>query len=164
MADLTKERLRMVRDQIAARGVRDPAVLEAMRRVQREAFLPEELAEFAYEDTPLPIESGQTISQPYIVALMIESVEPRRGDRALEIGTGSGYAAAVLAEVVDEVYTIERNEQLAKLATRRLASRDYSRVKVRHGDGTLGWAQHAPYDVIIVTAGGPQYRLPCFTN
>jgi len=156
MADLTKERLRMVRDQIAARGVRDPAVLEAMRRVRREAFLPEELAEFAYEDTPLPIESGQTISQPYIVALMIESVKPRRGDRALEIGTGSGYAAAVLAEVVDEVYTIERNEQLAKLATRRLASRDYSRVKVRHGDGTLGWAQHAPYDVIIVTAGGPQ--------
>jgi protein-L-isoaspartate(D-aspartate) O-methyltransferase len=156
VVDLTNERLRMVRDQIAARGVRDPAVLEAMRRVHREAFLPEELAEFAYEDTPLPIESGQTISQPYIVALMIESVEPRRGDRALEIGTGSGYAAAVLAEVVDEVYTIERNEQLAKLATRRLASLGYSRVKVLHGDGTLGWAEHAPYQVIIVTAGGPQ--------
>ena len=100
MLDLTNERLRMVRDQIAARGVHNPAVLDAMRRVPREAFLPEELAEFAYRDTPLPIEAEQTISQPYIVALMIESVEPRAGDRALEIGTGSGYAAAVLSEVV----------------------------------------------------------------
>jgi protein-L-isoaspartate(D-aspartate) O-methyltransferase len=156
MADLTNERLRMVREQIAARGVRDPAVLEAMRRVRREAFLPEELAEFAYQDTPLPIESGQTISQPYIVALMIESVAPRRGDRALEIGTGSGYAAAVLSEVVNEVYTIERNEQLARLATRRLTNLGYTRIKVVHGDGTIGWAEYAPYDVIIVTAGGPQ--------
>ena len=116
MLDLTNERLRMVSDQIAARGVRNPAVLEAMRRVPREAFLPDEFAEFAYRDTPLPIEAGQTISQPYIVALMIESVEPRASDRALEIGTGSGYAAAVLSQVVDEVYTIERHEQLAKLA------------------------------------------------
>jgi protein-L-isoaspartate(D-aspartate) O-methyltransferase len=156
MADLTNERLRMVREQIAARGVRDPAVLEAMRRVRREAFLPEELAEFAYQDTPLPIESAQTISQPYIVALMIESVAPRRGDRALEIGTGSGYAAAVLSEVVNEVYTIERNEQLARLATRRLTNLGYTRIKVVHGDGTIGWAEYAPYDVIIVTAGGPQ--------
>src|SRR5215467_4733007 len=155
MADLTNERLRMVREQIAARGVRDPAVLEAMRHVQREAFLPEELAEFAYQDTPLPIGSGQTISQPYIVALMIESVAPRPGDRALEIGTGSGYAAAVLSEVVTEVYTIERNEQLARLATRRLANLGYTRVKVVHGDGTMGWGEYAPYDVIIVTAGGP---------
>jgi protein-L-isoaspartate(D-aspartate) O-methyltransferase len=156
MADLTNERLRMVREQIAARGVRHPAVLEAMRHVQREAFLPEELAEFAYHDTPLPIGSGQTISQPYIVALMIESVAPRPGDRALEIGTGSGYAAAVLAEVVTEVYTIERNEQLARLATRRLANLGYTRVKVVHGDGTMGWGEYAPYDVIIVSAGGPQ--------
>ena len=156
MLDLTNERLRMVSDQIAARGVRNPAVLEAMRRVPREAFLPDEFAEFAYRDTPLPIEAGQTISQPYIVALMIENVEPRASDRALEIGTGSGYAAAVLAELVDEVYTIERHEQLAKLAAKRLASQGYTNVKVRHGDGTLGWAEHAPYDVIIVTAGGPQ--------
>src|SRR5208282_2565726 len=110
--DLTTERLRMVRDQIAARGVRNPAVLEAMKRVPREAFLPSELGEFAYQDTPLPIEVGQTISQPYIVALMIESVEPHAGDRALGIGTGSGYAAAVLSEVVGEVYTVERHEQL----------------------------------------------------
>jgi protein-L-isoaspartate(D-aspartate) O-methyltransferase len=160
MLDLTNERLRMVSDQIAARGVGNPAVLEAMRRVPREAFLPDEFAEFAYRDTPLPIEAGQTISQPYIVALMIESVEPRASDRALEIGTGSGYAAAVLSEVVDEVYTIERHEQLAKLAAKRLASLGYTNVKVRHGDGTLGWPEHAPYDVIIVTAGGPQVPRP----
>ena len=156
MLDLTNERLRMVSDQIAARGVRNPAVLEAMRRVPREAFLPEELAEFAYRDTPLPIEAEQTISQPYIVALMIESVQPRASDRALEIGTGSGYAAAVLSEVVAEVYTIERHEQLAKLATERLDTLGFSNVKVLHGDGTLGWQEHAPYNVIIVTAGGPQ--------
>ena len=109
MLDLTSQRLRMVRDQIAARGVRNPAGVEVMRRVPRDAFLPDELAEFAYQDSPLPIEAGQTISQPYIVALMIESVEPQAGDRALEIGTGSGYAAAVLAEVVGEVYTVERH-------------------------------------------------------
>ena len=160
MLDLKNERLRMVRDQIAARGVRNLGVLEAMRRVPREAFLPDEFAEFAYQDTPLPIEAGQTISQPYIVALMIESVEPRPGDRALEIGTGSGYAAAVLSELVDEVYTVERHEQLAKLASERLASLEYAKVKVLHGDGTLGWPEHAPYDVIIVTAGGPQVPKP----
>src|SRR5271166_1501017 len=160
MLDLTKERLRMVKDQIAARGVRNPAVLEAMRNVPREAFLPDELSEFAYQDTPLPIEAGQTISQPYIVALMIESVEPRASDRALEIGTGSGYAAAVLSKVVSEVYTVERHEQLAKLAKRRLDGLGYSNVKVLHGDGTLGWHEHAPYDVIIVTAGGPQVPKP----
>ncbi len=160
MLDLGSERLRMVRDQIAARGVRNPAVLDAMRRVAREAFVPGELGEFAYQDTPLPIEGGQTISQPYIVALMIESVEPRAGDRALEIGTGSGYAAAVLSEVVGEVYTVERHEQLAKLASRRFAGLGYTKIKVLHGDGTLGWAEHAPYDVILVTAGGPQVPKP----
>lgn len=160
MLDLRTERLRMVRDQIAARGVRNPAVLDAMRRVPREAFLPGELDEFAYQDTPLPIEGGQTISQPYIVALMIESVEPRAGDRALEIGTGSGYAAAVLSEVVGEVYTVERHEQLAKLASRRFAGLGYTKIKVLHGDGTLGWAEHAPYNVILVTAGGPQVPKP----
>ncbi len=160
MLDLTSERLRMVRDQIAARGVRNPAVLGAMRRVPREAFLPDELAEFAYQDTPLPIEGGQTISQPYVVALMIENVEPRRGDRALEIGTGSGYAAAVLSEVVGDVYTVERHEQLARLASSRFAALGYTKIKVLHGDGTLGWAEHAPYDVILVTAGGPQVPRP----
>ena len=156
MLDLTSQRLRMVRDQIAARGVCNPAVLEAMRRVRREAFVPDEFAEFAYEDTALPIEAGQTISQPYVVALMIESVEPRSGDRALEIGTGSGYAAAVLSEVVAEVYTVERHEQLANLARSRLAALGYKKIRVLHGDGTLGWPEYAPYDVIIVTASAPQ--------
>lgn len=160
MINPADERLRMVRDQIAARGVRNPALLEAMRCVPREAFVPEELREFAYQDTPLPIESGQTISQPYIVALMIESVEPRRGDRALEIGTGSGYAAAVLSQVVDEVYTVERHEGLASLARRRFTSLGYTKIKVLTGDGTLGWPEHAPYDVIVVTAGGPQVPKP----
>ncbi len=160
MLDLTSQRLRMVQDQIAARGVRNPAVLDAMRRVPREAFLPDKLGEFAYQDTPLPIEGGKTISQPYIVALMIESVDPRAGDRALEIGTGSGYAAAVLSEVVGEVYTVERHEQLAKLASARFASLGYTKINVLHGDGTLGWPEHAPYDVILVTAGGPQVPKP----
>lgn len=160
MLDLTSQRLRMVRDQIAARGVRNPAVLEAMRHVPREAFLPDKFVEFAYQDTPLPIEAGQTISQPYIVALMIESVGPHAGDRALEIGTGSGYAAAVLSEVVNEVYTVERQEQLAKLARTRLSGLGYTRIEVLHGDGTLGWPEHAPYDVIVVTAGGPQVPKP----
>jgi protein-L-isoaspartate(D-aspartate) O-methyltransferase len=160
MLDLTSQRLRMVQDQIAARGVRNPAVLDAMRHVPREAFLPDKLGEFAYQDTPLPIEGGQTISQPYIVALMIESVDPRAGDRALEIGTGSGYAAAVLSEVVGEVYTVERHEQLAKLASARFASLGYTKINVLHGDGTLGWPEHAPYDVILVTAGGPQVPKP----
>jgi protein-L-isoaspartate(D-aspartate) O-methyltransferase len=126
-----------------------------MRNVPREAFLPDELAEFAYRDTPLPIEAGQTISQPYIVALMIESVEPRAGDRALEIGTGSGYAAAVLSKVVSEVYTVERHEQLAKLATSRLHGLGYSNVEVLHGDGTLGWQEHAPFRQTAFTRGVP---------
>ena len=158
--DLANERLRMVRDQIAARGVRNPAVLGAMRLVPREAFLPDALAEFAYQDTPLPIEADQTISQPYIVALMIESVEPHTGERALEIGTGSGYAAAVLSRIVDEVYTVERHEELANLSTERLNGLGYSNVKVLRGDGTLGWPEHAPYDLIIVTAGGPHVPKP----
>lgn len=160
MIDLSLERMRMVRDQIEARGVRNAALLEAMRRVPREAFIPENLREFAYQDTPLPIESGQTISQPYIVALMIESVEPRRTDRALEIGTGSGYAAAVLSQVVDEVYSVERHEELANLARRRFTSLGYTKIQVLTGDGTLGWPEHGPYDVIVVTAGGPYVPKP----
>jgi protein-L-isoaspartate(D-aspartate) O-methyltransferase len=155
MGDLSRERESMVRTQIAARGVRDPAVLEAMRRVPREAFLPPELEEFAYIDSPLPIEQGQTISQPYIVALMTVALELRPGDRVLEIGTGSGYAAAILARLAREVYTIERHEALARRAATRLAHLGCSNVLVRHGDGTLGWPEHAPYDAIVVTAGGP---------
>jgi protein-L-isoaspartate(D-aspartate) O-methyltransferase len=126
-----------------------------MQVVPREAFLPPELAEFAYEDTPLPIEEDQTISQPYIGALMISAIEPGERDRVLEIGTGSGYAAAVLSRVVGQVYTIERHAPLADLARRRLRNLGYANVEIRHGDGSLGWPEHAPYDGIIVTAGGP---------
>ena len=155
MPDLSALREHMVRDQIAARGVRDDRVLDAMRAVPREAFMPEALAEFAYDDTPLPIEEGQTISQPYIVALMIAAIRPGPHDRVLEIGTGSGYAAAVLSRVVGHVYTVERHEALADLARRRLRTLGYDNVEVLHGDGSLGWPKHAPYDAIIVTAGGP---------
>ena len=150
-----ERRATMVATQIAARGVTDPAVLEAMRTVPREAFVPPELAELAYDDMPLPIGEGQTISQPYIVALMTAALRPSPTDRVLEIGTGSGYAAAVLHCLVKEVYTIERLEKLYRLARRRLRRLGYHNVAVHHGNGTLGWPAHAPYDGIVVTAGGP---------
>jgi protein-L-isoaspartate(D-aspartate) O-methyltransferase len=146
----------MVRAHIADRGVRDPAVLEAMGSVPREAFLPPGLEEFAYADTPLPIERGQTISQPYIVALMAAAAGLRPGDRVLEVGTGSGYAAAILGRIVLEVYTIERHEELASVAAERLARLGFSNVHVRHADGTLGWPEQAPFDAIIVAAGSPK--------
>jgi protein-L-isoaspartate(D-aspartate) O-methyltransferase len=148
----------MVATQIAGRGIRDPWVLHAMRTVPREAFLPASLQDSAYDDGPLPIGEGQTISQPYVVAVMTAAVEPRPGDRALEVGTGSGYAAAVLATIVSEVYTVERLDRLATAAGRCLARLGYRNVHVRQGDGSLGWPEHAPYDAIIVTAGGP--RVP----
>jgi protein-L-isoaspartate(D-aspartate) O-methyltransferase len=146
----------MVREQIAARGVRDARVLAAMRRVPREQFLRESLEEFAYQDTPLPIESDQTISQPYVVAYMTECLRLEGGERVLEIGTGSGYAAAVLAEIAAHVYTVERYENLATSARERLARLGYANVHVLHGDGTRGWPEHAPYDAIVVAAGGPE--------
>ena len=149
------ERDRMVAEQIAGRGVSDPAVLKAMGLVLREDFVPADLAEAAYEDGPLPIGYGQTISQPFIVAAMTEAARVKPGDRVLEIGTGSGYGAAVLSKVAAEVYTIERIEALADSARERLAALGYDNVHVLCGDGTLGWAEHAPYDAIIVTAGGP---------
>jgi protein-L-isoaspartate(D-aspartate) O-methyltransferase len=148
----------MVDTEIAGRGIRDPWVLHAMRTVPREAFVPASLQESAYDDRPLPIGEAQTISQPYVVAVMTEVVQPKPGNRALEIGTGSGYAAAVLATIVSDVYTVERLEPLAKASGRRLADLGYRNVHVFHGDGTLGWPEHAPYDAIIVTAGGP--RVP----
>jgi protein-L-isoaspartate(D-aspartate) O-methyltransferase len=146
---------RMVDEQIAARGIADPAVLQAMRAVPREQFVCDSEAPYAYDDSPLPIGEGQTISQPYIVAVMTEAIRPRSGERALEVGTGSGYAAAVLSRLVGEVYTIERVKSLAGAAERRLRDLGYVNVHVRHGDGTRGWPEHAPYDGIIVTAGGP---------
>jgi len=160
MKDLQALRDRMVDTQIAGRGVRDPAVLQAMRKVPRESFVPDWRRDDAYADEPLPIEEGQTISQPYIVAAMIAAARPRSGDRALEIGTGSGYAAAVLATIVAEVYTVERLAGLAESARWRLAELGYATVHVRHANGTLGWPEHAPYDVIIVTAGGPHVPRP----
>ena len=155
MSDLSQLRDDMVENQIAARSIRSEAVLGALRKVPREAFLPERLREFAYEDSPLPIAAGQTISQPYIVALMTEALELKGGERVLEIGTGSGYAAAVLAEIVAEVYTIERISELAEKAASTLDALGYRSVHVIHADGTLGWAAGAPYDAIIVAAGSP---------
>jgi protein-L-isoaspartate(D-aspartate) O-methyltransferase len=154
-----QERQEMVQRQIAGRDVRDRHVLDAMTSVPREAFVPERLAEFAYHDTPLPIEEEQTISQPYIVALMAEALELEPGQRVLEVGAGSGYAAAVLSRIVGdtgEVYAIERHATLAGLARERMERLGYGNVHVRHGDGTLGWPEHAPYDAIAVAAGGPE--------
>jgi protein-L-isoaspartate(D-aspartate) O-methyltransferase len=154
---LDYERLReeMVQRQIAARGIHSEQVLAALRKVRREGYVPSYLGEFAYEDSPLPIEEEQTISQPYIVAYMIDALGLRGGERVLEIGTGSGYAAAVLAEIAGHVYTIERHAGLARAARARLARDGYLNVQVRHGDGTLGWPEAAPFDAIVVAAGGP---------
>jgi protein-L-isoaspartate(D-aspartate) O-methyltransferase len=146
----------MVARAIEARGVRSKFVLDAMRNVPREAFLPENLREFAYDDSPLPIAEGQTISQPYIVAFMVEALDLQGGERVLEIGTGSGYAAAVLGEIAGEVYTVERIGQLAEKSAIVLADQGYDNVHVMHSDGTMGWPEHAPYDGIVVAAGGPK--------
>ena len=156
MTDYSTLRDEMVADQIAARGVDSQAVLDAMRKVPREAFVPNRMREFAYEDAPLPIEAGQTISQPYIVALMTQALGLKGGETVLEIGTGSGYAAAVLAEIAHAVYTVERIDELVRLAASRLNDLGYANVHVRQGDGSLGWREHAPYDAIIVAAGGPE--------
>lgn len=155
MLDLAHERERMVDRQVVRRGVHDTHVLEAMRTVPREAFVPEGLQEFAYEDSPLPIEVGQTISQPYIVALMLEAAAVRPGEHVLEIGAGSGYAAAVLSRIAGRVYTIERHDELSRLAADRLRRLGYDNVEVRTGDGTQGWSHAAPFDAILVAAGGP---------
>lgn len=148
-------RRHMVDRQLAARGIRDPRVLAAMAAVPRERFIDPGQAAFAYDDGPLPIGEGQTISQPYVVARMIEALDVAPTDRVLEIGTGSGYAAAVLAEVAGEVYTVERLPALADRARQHLTALGYARVHVLTGDGTLGWPEHAPYDAIVATAGGP---------
>lgn len=148
-------RERMVLRQIKGRGVSDERVLAAFMKVERHRFTLPEFARDAYEDEPLPIGDGQTISQPYMVALMTEALDLGGGERVLEVGTGSGYQAAILAELAAEVYTIERNEALAKRAGETLSTLGYSTVRMRVGDGTLGWPEHAPYQGIVVTAGGP---------
>lgn len=154
--ELQARKERMVTEHLLARGIRDAAVVKAMREVPREAFLPPEMERFAYEDGPLPIEEGQTISQPYIVAYMIEALELNGRERVLEIGTGSGYAAAVLSLCAAEVFTVERLATLAETARGRLQELGYRNVAVHLGDGTLGWLEHAPYDAIVVTAGAPE--------
>lgn len=155
MADFESRRHAMVDRQIARRGVRDENVLAAMRAVPRERFVAEGMADFAYQDSPLPIGNGQTISQPYIVAAMIEAAEVRPGDRVLEVGAGSGYAAAVLGHIAGRVFAIERHEALAEEARGRIADLGYADVDVRAGDGTAGLAGEAPFDAILVAAGGP---------
>jgi protein-L-isoaspartate(D-aspartate) O-methyltransferase len=160
MVAFREQRQQLVERQIRSRGVTDPAVLAAVESVPREAFLRPELAEFAYLDRALPIEKGQTISQPYIVALMTEALELKPRDRVLEVGTGSGYAAAILGKIAREVYTIERHGELAEQAARRLRDQGFDNVHVLHGDGTLGWPEHAPFDAIVVAAGGPEVPQP----
>jgi protein-L-isoaspartate(D-aspartate) O-methyltransferase len=148
----SKLRDEMVNTQIESRGIKDIRVLEAMRKVKRHLFVPDGLKPRAYEDTPLPIGEGQTISQPYIVALMTELLRLTGKERVLEIGTGSGYQAAILAELTDEVYTIEILPRLAQRADKLLKKLGYKNILVKCGDGYLGWQEHAPFDVIIITA------------
>ena len=145
-------RERMVESQIKARGIKDERVLQALLKVPRHLFVPEEMRSFAYGDEPLPIGEGQTISQPYIVAYMTEALELKAEERILEVGTGSGYQAAVLAEIVKEVFTVEIIESLSSKAQEVLKSLEYKNVYFKIGDGTLGWKENAPYDAIIVTA------------
>ncbi len=151
--DYTDLRERMISEQILARGVRDQLVLQAMSKVRREAFVATNLQMRAYEDRPLPIGHQQTISQPFIVAYMIESLKLQGGERVLEIGAGCGYAAAVLAEIASEVFAIERIGQLAEKAATNLMDAGYSNVHVLHSDGTRGWDEFAPFDAILVSAG-----------
>ncbi len=154
--ELAEERRRMVEEQIVARGVRDASVLNAMRVVPRHWFVPEELTRQAYLDHPLPIGAGQTISQPYIVALMSLTLALKQNDKVLEIGTGSGYQAAILAELTSQVWTIEIEESLARQAAETLVRYGYGCVQVRAGDGYRGWPEAAPFDAIIVTCAPPE--------
>jgi protein-L-isoaspartate(D-aspartate) O-methyltransferase len=154
MADFAALREAMVRRQIAGRGIDDRRVLDAMRAVPREAFVPEELAHLAYEDTPLPIEAGQTISQPYIVALMIAAAEVAPREKVLEIGGGSGYAAAVMGRIAETVIAIERHPELAALATERMRRLGYHNVRIIEGDGSAGLAEQAPFDAVLAAASG----------
>lgn len=154
------ERNRMVNQQIRDRGVKDPAVLTAMRKVKRHLFVPPAQAANAYDDRPLPIGYGQTISQPYIVGYMTEVVKPAGNFKVLEIGTGSGYQAAVLADIVKEVYTIEIVPELGQSAKTRLGKLGYENVEVKIGDGYYGWKEHAPYDAIVVTAAAEYIPPP----
>jgi protein-L-isoaspartate(D-aspartate) O-methyltransferase len=156
--DSAQARYRMVEAQIARRGVSDPAVLEAMRTVPREAFVAAGFEEFAYEDSALPIAEGQTISQPYIVGAMLAAARLKENDRVLEVGAGSGYAAAVLSRIAAKVFAIERIAELTDAARERMSALGYHNIELKTGDGSAGWPHQAPFDAIIVSAGGP--RIP----
>lgn len=158
--DFSSAREEMVNEQIVARGVKDERVLKAMREVPRHELVPVEVRRLAYTDRPLPIGNGQTISQPYIVAFMTEKLAPRPTDRVLEVGTGSGYQAAVLAKLVAEVFTIEIVESLATRATEDLRRLGFGNVHVKAGDGYQGWAEHAPFDAVIVTCAPDHVPQP----
>ncbi len=155
-----KARKKMVQEQIVSRGIKDPRVLAAMAKVPRHLFVAEELRSRAYDDNPLPIGEGQTISQPYMVALMVEALGLKGKEQVLEIGTGSGYEAAVLAGLCAQVFSIEVVEELAVRARVVLASLGYRNVSFHVGDGTLGWGEHAPYDAVVISAGAPCIPRP----
>jgi protein-L-isoaspartate(D-aspartate) O-methyltransferase len=161
MIDLyAHERLKMVTEQLVARGIKDSAVIAAMTKVPRHAFIRDELRGHSYEDQPLPIGNDQTVSQPYMVALMAEALELTGSERILEIGAGSGYAAAVFAELCQEVFSVERIEELAIKARLTLIGVGCHNVRIQIGDGTLGWPEEAPFDAIVISAGAPQIPRP----
>jgi protein-L-isoaspartate(D-aspartate) O-methyltransferase len=158
--DYVQARERMVEKQLVSRGISDPRVLRAMAKVPRHLFLESELWEHAYEDHPLPIGAHQTISQPYILALMVEALELKGTERVLEVGTGSGYAAAVLSELCAEVFTVEVLEELAVKSRALLSNLGYKNVSLLMGDGTLGWEEHSPYDAVVISAAAPCIPRP----
>ncbi len=158
--DYSKERKEMVEFQIKQRGIKDTLVLNAMAKVERHKFVPPEYRKWAYSDRPLPIGYEQTISQPYIVALMTSLLNLKGEEKILEIGTGSGYQAAILGEIVEEVYTIEIIKPLAESAEKRLKQLGYTNIKVKHGDGYQGWKEYAPFDGIIITCAPPKIPQP----
>ncbi len=155
-----KERKAMVEDQLRRRGIEDARILNAFLKVPRHEFVPRHLREDAYRDCPLPIGSGQTISQPYMVATMTAEAAVKEGDRVLEIGTGSGYQAAILAELADAIYSVERHENLSQRAKGILESLGYTNIHLKVADGTLGWESESPFSSIVVTAGAPHIPKP----
>ncbi len=160
--DQTRKREAMVKHQLAGRDITDVRVLDAMRAVPRHLFVPEHLRPWAYADHPLPIGEEQTISQPYIVALMTQLLDVKAEDKVLEIGTGSGYQAAVLAHLADRIYSIEINPKLAEKAARRLEMLGYGKIRLKSADGYAGWEEHAPYDAIIITCASPEVPAALF--
>jgi len=160
--DYAPIREKMVAEQIEARGVKDKRVLDAMRKIPRHLFVDTGMLHQAYADNPLPIGHNQTISQPYIVALMTEALKLEEDDKVLEVGTGSGYQAAILAEIAEKVFTVENNSILARRARKLFDELNYHNIVIRIGDGTLGWKEYAPYDKIIVTAAAPELPKPLF--